>query len=123
MIQAVRNAFLLPDLRKKILFTLLILLIYRLAAHVPVPGVNQDALDSLFNTGTTGGNTGVGTLANIINLLSGGGVANFSVLAMGVYPYITAQIILTLLVGVIPALGRMQREEGTAGRKKIETWA
>ncbi len=122
MIQAVRNAFLLPDLRKKILFTLLILLIYRLAAHVPVPGVNQAALDSLFNAGTTGGNTGVGTLANIINLLSGGGVANFSVLAMGVYPYITAQIILTLLVGVIPALERMQREEGTAGRKKIETW-
>ena len=122
MIQAVRNAFLLPDLRKKILFTLLILLIYRLAAHVPVPGVNQQALDSLFNAGATNANTGVGTLANIINLLSGGGVANFSVLAMGVYPYITAQIILTLLVGVIPALERIQREEGTAGRKKIETW-
>ena len=122
MIQAVRNAFQLPDVRKKILFTLLILLIYRLAAHVPVPGVNQAALDSLFNSGASSGNTGVGTLANIINLLSGGGVANFSVLAMGVYPYITAQIILTLLVGVIPALERMQREEGTAGRKKIETW-
>jgi preprotein translocase subunit SecY len=117
MIQAVRSAFQLPDLRKKILFTLLILLIYRLAAHVPVPGVDQAALQNLFNSGTA-----TSTLANIINLLSGGAVSNFSVLAMGVYPYITAQIILQLLVGVIPALERMMREEGSAGRKKIETY-
>jgi preprotein translocase subunit SecY len=117
MIQAVRSAFTLPDLRKKILFTLLILLIYRLAAHVPVPGVNQQALNNLFSQ-----TTGVGALANIINLLSGGAVSNFSVLAMGVYPYITAQIILQLLVGVIPALERMMKEEGSAGRKKMETY-
>jgi preprotein translocase subunit SecY len=117
MIQALRSAFALPDLRRKIIFTLLILLIYRLAAHVPVPGVNQQALQQLFSS-----NTGVGALANIINLLSGGAVSNFSVLAMGVYPYITAQIILQLLVGVIPALERMMKEEGSAGRKKIETY-
>jgi preprotein translocase subunit SecY len=102
MIQAVRSAFALPDLRKKILFTLLILTIYRIAAHIPVPGVDQNALNNLFNT-----TSGVGALANVINLLSGGAVSNFSVLAMGVYPYITAQIILQLLVGVIPALERM----------------
>ncbi|MBI5567237.1 MAG: preprotein translocase subunit SecY [Chloroflexi bacterium] len=117
MIQAVRSAFALPDLRKKILFTLLILVIYRVASHIPVPGVDQAALDSLFNT-----TSGVGALANVINLLSGGAVSNFSVLAMGVYPYITAQIILQLLVGVIPALERMMKEEGSAGRKKIETY-
>ncbi len=117
MFQAVRSAFQLPDLRKKILFTLMILLLYRLASHVPVPGVNQTALNQLFNT-----STGVGALANIINLLSGGAVSNFSVLAMGVYPYITAQIILQLLTGVIPALERMLREEGSAGRKKLDTY-
>jgi len=117
MIQAVRSAFALPDLRKKILFTLLILVIYRVAAHIPVPGVDQAALNNLFNT-----TSGVGALANVINLLSGGAVSNFSVLAMGVYPYITAQIILQLLVGVIPALERMMKEEGSAGRKKIETY-
>jgi preprotein translocase subunit SecY len=117
MIQAVRSAFALPDLRKKILFTLLILMIYRIAAHIPVPGVDQNALNNLFNT-----TSGVGALANVINLLSGGAVSNFSVLAMGVYPYITAQIILQLLVGVIPALERMMKEEGSAGRKKMETY-
>jgi preprotein translocase subunit SecY len=104
-------------LRKRILFTLLVLLLYRLAAHVPVPGVDQNALTNLFSA--TGG---VGALANIINLLSGGAVSNFSVLAMGVYPYITAQIILQLLVGVIPALERMMKEEGSAGRRKMETY-
>ncbi|MFN8596856.1 MAG: preprotein translocase subunit SecY [Anaerolineae bacterium] len=117
MISAVRSAFALPDLRKKIIFTLLILVVYRLAAHVPVPGVNQAALNSLFST-----SSGVGALANVINLLSGGAVSNFSVLAMGVYPYITAQIIIQLLGGVIPALERMMKEEGSAGRKKMETY-
>ena len=64
MISAVRSAFALPDLRKKIIFTLLILVVYRLAAHVPVPGVNQAALNSLFST-----SSGVGALANVNNLL------------------------------------------------------
>jgi preprotein translocase subunit SecY len=117
MIQALRNAFILPDLRKKILFTLFILLIYRLASHIPVPGVDQDALNRLFTSSSP-----IGTLAGIINLLSGGSVSNFSVLAMGVYPYVTAQIILQLLIGVIPALERIMREEGSAGRKKIERY-
>jgi preprotein translocase subunit SecY len=117
MIQALRNAFVLPDLRKKILFTLFILLIYRLASHVPVPGVDQAALDRLFT-----GSGAINNLAGIINLLSGGSVSNFSVLAMGVYPYVTAQIILQLLIGVIPALERIMREEGSAGRKKIERY-
>lgn len=117
MLQVFKNAFALPDLRKRILFTLGILVIYQLAAHVPVPGVDQAALQSLLQ-----GQGATSALANILNLLSGGALSNFSVLAMGVYPYITAQIIIQLLAGVIPSLERMLREEGTAGRKKLETY-
>ena len=117
MLQVFRNAFALPDLRKRLLFTIGILVLYQLAAHVPVPGVNQAALQSLL-----AGQGGVSALANVLNLLSGGALSNFSVLAMGVYPYITAQIIIQLLAGVIPSLERMLREEGTAGRKKLETY-
>ncbi len=117
MLQVFKNAFALPDLRKRILFTLGILVLYQLAAHVPVPGVNQAALQSLLQ-----GQGATSALANILNLLSGGALSSFSVLAMGVYPYITAQIIIQLLAGVIPSLERMLREEGTAGRKKLETY-
>ncbi len=117
MLQVFRNALALPDLRKRILFTVVILVIYQLAANVPVPGVNRDALNSLL-----AGQGATNALANILNLLSGGALSNFSVLAMGVYPYITAQIIIQLLAGVIPSLERMLREEGTAGRKKLETY-
>ena len=117
MLQVFRNAFALPDLRKRLLFTIGILVLYQLAAHVPVPGVNKQALESLL-----AGQGGVSALANVLNLLSGGALSNFSVLAMGVYPYITAQIIIQLLAGVIPSLERMLREEGTAGRKKLETY-
>jgi preprotein translocase subunit SecY len=116
MIQAVRNAFNLPDLRRKILYTFLILALYRLAAHVPVPGVNQEALRQLLQGGapTTG-------LINLLDLLSGGAIANFSVLAMGVYPYITASIIVQLLVPIIPYLENLQKE-GEAGRNKINQY-
>ncbi len=117
MLQVLRNALALPDLRKRILFTLGILVIYQLASHVPVPGVNQTALQNLLS-----GQGAASALANILNLLSGGAISNFSVLAMGVYPYITAQIIMQLLAGVIPSLERMLREEGTAGRQKLETY-
>jgi preprotein translocase subunit SecY len=116
MIQAVRNAFNLPDLRRKILYTFLILALYRLAAHVPVPGVNQEALRQLLQGGSpTGG------LINLLDLLSGGAIANFSVLAMGVYPYITASIIVQLLVPIIPYLENLQKE-GEAGRNKINQY-
>jgi len=117
MLQVFKNAFALPDLRKRILFTLGSLVLYQLAAHVPVPGVDQAALKNLLE-----GQGATSALANILNLLSGGALSNFSVLAMGVYPYITAQIIIQLLAGVIPSLERMLREEGSAGRKKLETY-
>ena len=113
MIQALRNAMALPDLRRKLLYTLLILIIYRLAAHVPVPGVNQEALQQL-----TGG---AGQFVNLLDLLSGGAVARFSVMANGVYPYITATIIFQLLQPIIPGLERLA-EEGEAGRRKLNQW-
>ncbi len=114
MIQAVRSAFALPDLRKKILYTFLILAIYRLFAHVPVPGVNAQALNQLFESNQ---------LLGFLDLLSGGAMANFSVMAMGVYPYITASIIIQLLTPIIPALENLQKE-GEQGRNKLNqyTW-
>lgn len=105
------------DIRRKLLITLGIMVIYRLAAQVPVPGVNRAALSSIL----TGGGA-AGTLVGILDLLSGGTVANFSVMAMGVYPYITAQIILQLLVPVIPALQRRMEDDPREGQKWMEKW-
>ncbi|NLG71157.1 MAG: preprotein translocase subunit SecY [Chloroflexi bacterium] len=105
------------DIRRKLLVTLLLLAIYRLAAHVPVPGANRAAIEGIL----TGGGAG-GTLVGFLNLLSGGTVANFSVLAMGVYPYITAQIILQLLVPIIPALQRRMQDDPREGQKWMEKW-
>ncbi|MBL7065011.1 MAG: preprotein translocase subunit SecY [Anaerolineae bacterium] len=116
MIKALRNAMALPDLRRKLLYTLLILVIYRLAAHVPVPGVDQEALQQLM-----AGTGGASQLFNVLNMLSGGAVANFSVMANGVSPYITASIIMQLLQPIIPKLERLA-QEGEAGRRKMNQW-
>ena len=105
------------DIRRKLLITVMLLAIYRLAAHVPVPGVNRVALQSIFQAGATGSG-----LLNLLDLLSGGTVSNFSVLAMGVYPYITAQIILQLLVPIIPALQKRMEEDPREGQKWMEKW-
>jgi preprotein translocase subunit SecY len=114
MIQAVRSAFALPDLRKKILYTFLILAIYRLFAHVPVPGVNSETLAQIFQSNQ---------LLGLLDLLSGGALATFSIMAMGVYPYITASIIIQLLTPIIPALENLQ-QEGEQGRNRLNqyTW-
>lgn len=112
MLQAFRNIWKLPDVRNKLLITGLILLIYQFAAHVPVVGVDPNALQSLLQPGATGAG-----LINVLNLLSGGAVQNFSVIANGVYPYITASIILQLLIPIIPRLQEMQKEPG--GRDTI----
>jgi preprotein translocase subunit SecY len=105
------------DIRRKLLITLLILAIFRLAAHVPVPGANREALLSVLSGGGAGG-----TLVGLLDMLSGGTVSNFSVLAMGVYPYITAQIILQLLVPIIPALQKRMEEDPREGQKWMEKW-
>ncbi|MFN8378044.1 MAG: preprotein translocase subunit SecY [Anaerolineae bacterium] len=113
MIQALTNSFRLPDIRNKLIFTGLILIVYQFAAHVPVVGVDRGALDTLFQ-GQSGG------LLGVLNLLSGGALQNFSVIANGVYPYITASIILQVLIPVIPRLEALSKEPG--GREKIEMY-
>jgi len=105
------------DIRRKLLITLLLLVIYRFAAHVPVPGANLDSIKAVLGGGGAGA-----TLFNILDLLSGGTVSSFSVLAMGVYPYITAQIILQLLVPIIPALQKRMEEDPREGQKWMEKW-
>ncbi|MFV1948362.1 MAG: preprotein translocase subunit SecY [Anaerolineales bacterium] len=105
------------DIRRKLLITLFILVIYRLAAHVPIPGANRAAIASIISGGGAGS-----TFVGILDMLSGGTVSNFSVLAMGVYPYITAQIILQLLVPIIPSLQAKMEEDPQEGRKWMEKW-
>jgi preprotein translocase subunit SecY len=113
MLQTVRDIFELGDLRRKILFTFLILVIYRLAAHVPVPNVDLEALRRVFEANQ---------LLGLLDMFSGGAMSSFSVMAMGVYPYITASIIMQLLMPIIPQLEEMVREEGEAGRNKINQY-
>jgi preprotein translocase subunit SecY len=114
---ALRRIWNAEDLRNRILITIAILVIYRFAAHVPVPGVNAAAVRDILSQGGGGSN-----LFNILDLLSGGTVSNMSVLAMGVYPYITAQIILQLLIPIIPRLQRMVEEDPTRAREFQERW-
>jgi preprotein translocase subunit SecY len=113
MIQALRNAVTLPDLRRKLFYTLLFLIIYRLAAHVPVPGVDQDALANFLAQ-----TTGAGQFFNVLNMLSGGAIQRLSVMANGVQSYITAQLIVQLLQPIIPALERLAAE-GESGQRKL----
>lgn len=115
MIESMRAAFALPDLRRRILFTIGLLIIYRLAANIPVPGVNLEAW-TIF-TQQASPNAVVGFL----DLLSGGAVRNFSVMAMGVYPYITASIIIQLLTPIIPQLQELA-SEGETGRNKMNRY-
>jgi len=105
------------DIRKKLLITLMLLIIYRLAANVPVPGIDPVVLKDLNTAGGAAGN-----LFNLLDLLSGGTVSHFSVLAMGVYPYITAQIIIQLLIPIIPALERKLKEDPKGGQMWMERW-
>ncbi len=116
MIDSMKAAMALPDLRRRILFTIGMLIIYRLVANIPVPGVDLDAWLAFVQ----GGQSGSGLL-EVLNLLSGGAVSNFSVMALGVYPYITASIILNLLQPIIPHLQELAAE-GESGRNKINRY-
>jgi len=112
MLQAVSNAFKLPDLRRKILFTLGMLVVMRFLAHVPIPGVDAEALRQLFQTNQ---------FLGLLDMFSGGAMSDFSVMAMGVYPYITASIIFQLLQPLIPQLEELSRE-GEAGRNRLNQY-
>lgn len=109
MFAALRNAFKVPELRKKILFTLGILAIYRLGAHIPVPGVDVKALQKLFEKGG---------LLGFFDLFSGGALSQFAIFALGIMPYITSSIIMQLLTVVIPKLEEWAKE-GELGQRKI----
>lgn len=115
MLDAVRNAFRLPDLRRKLLTTLGILIAYRLAAHIPLPGVNREVLDQIFRS------TDQNVLLSLLNFFSGGALSQFSVMAMGVYPYITASIIMQLLQPIVPQLEALTKE-GDQGRQVLNRY-
>ena len=112
MLQTLRNAWKTEDIRRKILFTLLIILLYRLGNAVPVPYVNIDALSGYFNQMQN-------TVFGLLNVMSGGAFANATIFALSIQPYINASIIIQLLCIAIPALERMSKEEGEEGKKKI----
>ena len=109
LIQASIDAFSLPDLRAKILFTLGMLALYRFVAHIPIPGIDQFQLDNLFRNNQ---------LLGFLDLFSGGALSRMSIVALGVFPYITASIVMQLLTPVIPSLQQISRE-GEAGRAKM----
>ncbi len=109
LLQAAIDAFSLPDLRAKILFTLAILALYRMIAHIPIPGVDQFQLDNLFRSNQ---------LLGFLDLFSGGALSNMSIAALGVFPYITSSIVVQLLTPVIPQLQQLSRE-GEGGRVKL----
>jgi preprotein translocase subunit SecY len=106
------------DIRRMLVMTLLLLVIYRLAANVPTPGIDSAALAALQQKLAASG----GNFFGFLDLLSGGAVSRFSLLSMGVYPYITAQIIIQLLIPIIPALQKRMEENPTEGRKWMEKW-
>ena len=106
-----QNIFKIPELKKRIFFTLALLIVYRVGVHVPVPGIDSSALSSFFAKAE-------GTIFGIFNMFSGGAFENLSVFALGIMPYISASIILQLLTVVIPHLEQLKKE-GEQGRKKI----
>src|SRR5438093_7393285 len=108
------NAWRVPELRHRVLFTALILAVYRLGSWIPAPGVNASAIKDYF------GHQG-GTVLNLLNLFSGGALSQFAIFALGIMPYVTASIILQLLTVVVPRLEQLQKE-GEAGMAKINQY-
>ncbi|HKS75802.1 MAG TPA: preprotein translocase subunit SecY [Terriglobales bacterium] len=114
MFEKLANVFRVPDLRKRIVFTLALLAVYRLGGHIPTPGVNADKLSQFFDQNR-------GTLLGFVDLFSGGQLRRLTIFALGIMPYITASIILQLLTVVYEPLAKLQKE-GELGRKKITQW-
>jgi preprotein translocase subunit SecY len=108
------NAWRVPELRHRVLFTAMILLFYRLGSWIPVPGVNSDAIDNYFSDQS-------GTILGLLNIFSGGALGQFALFALGIMPYVTASIILQLMTVVVPRLEQLQKE-GEAGYTKINQY-
>ncbi|MFB3916666.1 MAG: preprotein translocase subunit SecY [Terriglobales bacterium] len=114
MLEKLANIFRVPDLRKRIIFTLALLAVYRLGGHIPTPGINADLLQQFFQQNQ-------GTFLGFVDLFSGGQLRRLTIFALGIMPYITASIILQLLTVVYEPLAKLQKE-GELGRKKITQW-
>ena len=114
MFKTIKNALKTPDVRKKLLYTLLLIVIFRLGCYITVPGVDTFALSEAFEEANG--------MASLIDLISGGAFSRFSIFAMSISPYITASIVLQLLSMVIPALERLTKEGGEEGRRKINKY-
>ena len=114
MFKTLKNALKTPEVRKKLLYTLVLIIIFRLGCYITVPGVNSVALNSAMSN--------VSGIAGLIDLISGGAFSNFSLFAMGVSPYITASIVIQLLGWVIPSLEKLTKEGGEEGRRIINRY-
>ncbi len=114
MFKTIKNAFKTPDVRKRVLYTLLLIVIFRLGCYITIPGVNSIALSEAMNS-----NNGI---TGLIDIISGGAFSRFSVFAMSISPYITASIVIQLLAMIIPSLERLTKEGGEEGRKKINRY-
>src|ERR1700687_5732223 len=112
--EAFGNVFRIPDLRKRVLFTLFILAIYRLGGHIPTPGIDIHRWQDFFTRNQ-------GTIFGFFDLFAGGNIRRLTIFALGIMPYITASIILQLLTVVVPTLEKLQKE-GELGRRKITQW-
>src|SRR5450432_604387 len=114
LLEAFANIFRVPDLRKRLLFTLGLLAVYRLGGHIPTPGINMQRWTEFFSRSS-------GTIFGFFDLFAGGNIRRLTVFALGIMPYITASIILQLLTVVVPTLEKLQKE-GELGRRKITQW-
>src|SRR3984957_17559931 len=114
MFEKFLNIFRIPDLRKRVLFTLAMLAVYRLGSHIPTPGINADMLAQFFNSNS-------GSALGLVDLFSGGNLRKLTVFALGIMPYITASIIFQLLTVIYEPLAKLQKE-GELGRRKITQW-
>src|SRR3989344_8977502 len=112
MFEKLKQIWQAPDIRKRILFVLAMLIVFRIAAHIPLPGIDASQLKNFFASNQ---------LFGLLNLFSGGGLENFSIVMMGVGPYITASIILQLLTMIVPKLEAISKE-GEAGQQKINQY-
>src|SRR6201996_7604328 len=114
MLEKFANIFRIPDLRKRVFFTLGLLAVYRLGAFIPTPGINSDALNQFFNANS-------GSALGLADLFTGGNLRKLTIFALGIMPYITASIIFQLLTVVYEPLAKLQKE-GELGRRKITQW-
>src|SRR6266508_5415205 len=114
MLSWLANAWRVPELRKRVLFTFMILALYRLGSWIPAPGVDSQTIKDYFNGQG-------GTILGLLNLFSGGALSQFAIFALGIMPYVTASIILQLLTVVVPKLEQLQKE-GEAGMAKINQY-